>query len=52
MADTDVTPETDKGVVTSTSEARKAGTSHLTQGVNSDDLPLKDGVPVQPDTSE
>lgn len=30
----------------------KAGDSHLTQGVNTDDLPLKNGVPVQPDEAE
>lgn len=52
LADTDVQPETEKGEVTSTSEARNAGTSHLTQGPNTNDLPLKNGVPVQPDEDE
>ena len=33
--DTDVLPDTDNGAVTSTSEARNAGTSHLTKAPSS-----------------
>lgn len=45
--ETNVKPETDKtSVASSELKPSKAGTSHLTQGANSDEAKLENGVPV------